>query len=269
MINFFRKIRKKLADDNQFFKYTRYAIGEILLVVIGILIALQINNWNGKRQEDEKIKFQLANLLRDMKGDRSGLLGVRSFHAFRVHTSIYLLNQNGITENIITFPEAGPIPKLASDGLYGGPIPDSSDKAFIIRGFSWLLRNNYRKPFRDALDEFKNTGLYAEFENQEIKKELRYYYFVYNFSFPPEDMGESSPTTLLKNSLLSEGYSYTDVYLLEDPLEILLSNPTNVALLKTIIDESTYRSNQANLLVEILDSLILKIENEIENYSKN
>ena len=82
-------------------------------------------------------------------------------------------------------------------------------------------------------------------------------------------MGESSPTTLLKNSLLSEGYSYTDVYLLEDPLEILLSNPTNVALLKTIIDESTYRSNQANLLVEMLDSLILKIENEIENYSKN
>ena len=46
MIGFFRKIRKQLADDNRFFKYSRYAIGEIVLVVIGILIALQINNWN-------------------------------------------------------------------------------------------------------------------------------------------------------------------------------------------------------------------------------
>ena len=40
MIGFFRKIRKKLADDNQFFKYARYAIGEIVLVVVGILIVL-------------------------------------------------------------------------------------------------------------------------------------------------------------------------------------------------------------------------------------
>ncbi len=46
MIPFFRKIRKKMADDNKPLKYMRYAIGEIVLVVIGILIALQINTWN-------------------------------------------------------------------------------------------------------------------------------------------------------------------------------------------------------------------------------
>ena len=46
MIPFFRKIRKKLADDNKPIKYLRYAIGEIVLVMIGILLALQVNNWN-------------------------------------------------------------------------------------------------------------------------------------------------------------------------------------------------------------------------------
>ena len=46
MIPFFRKIRKQFADDNKPLKYMRYAIGEIILVVIGILIALSINNWN-------------------------------------------------------------------------------------------------------------------------------------------------------------------------------------------------------------------------------
>ena len=50
MINFFRKIRKQLADDNKPLKYMRYAVGEIVLVVIGILIALSINNWNEERK---------------------------------------------------------------------------------------------------------------------------------------------------------------------------------------------------------------------------
>ena len=46
MIKFFRKIRQRLLTENKFSKYLLYAIGEIILVVIGILIALQINNWN-------------------------------------------------------------------------------------------------------------------------------------------------------------------------------------------------------------------------------
>ena len=50
MINFFRRIRKQLADDNKPLKYMRYAVGEIVLVVIGILIALSINNWNENRK---------------------------------------------------------------------------------------------------------------------------------------------------------------------------------------------------------------------------
>jgi hypothetical protein len=62
MIPFFRKIRKQHADDNQFLKYSRYAIGEIVLVVIGILIALQINNWNEAQKEIKKEQQILLNL---------------------------------------------------------------------------------------------------------------------------------------------------------------------------------------------------------------
>jgi hypothetical protein len=50
MIKFFRKIRQKMLTENKFSKYLIYAIGEIILVVIGILIALQINNWNEARK---------------------------------------------------------------------------------------------------------------------------------------------------------------------------------------------------------------------------
>ena len=62
MIKFFRKIRQNLLSENKFSKYLIYAIGEIILVVIGILIALQINNWNEQRKEiaqEQKILLQL------------------------------------------------------------------------------------------------------------------------------------------------------------------------------------------------------------------
>ena len=70
MIPFFRKIRKKMADDNRPLKYMRYAIGEIVLVVVGILIALQINTWNEERKERVLEKNYLESLLIDLNRDR-------------------------------------------------------------------------------------------------------------------------------------------------------------------------------------------------------
>ncbi|MGB5316110.1 MAG: DUF6090 family protein [Robiginitalea sp.] len=57
MIKFFRKIRQRLLTENNFNRYLVYAIGEIILVVIGILIALQINNWNQNRL-NENLEYQ-------------------------------------------------------------------------------------------------------------------------------------------------------------------------------------------------------------------
>ncbi len=53
MINFFKKTRKQLADDNKPLKYARYALGEILLVVIGIFIALQLNTWKENKKKSD------------------------------------------------------------------------------------------------------------------------------------------------------------------------------------------------------------------------
>lgn len=62
MIKFFRKIRQQLILDNKTTKYFKYAIGEIFLVVIGILIALQINNWNQQRINNQKEQEILKNI---------------------------------------------------------------------------------------------------------------------------------------------------------------------------------------------------------------
>ena len=62
MIPFFRRLRKQLSDDNKPLKYMRYAIGEIVLVVIGILIALTVAEWNNARH-DNKTEIRLLNEL--------------------------------------------------------------------------------------------------------------------------------------------------------------------------------------------------------------
>lgn len=69
MLPFFRKIRYRLAKNNQFFKYSRYAFGEIVLVVVGILIALYINNWNENRKEREKFDQTLVEVQKELIGN--------------------------------------------------------------------------------------------------------------------------------------------------------------------------------------------------------
>lgn len=69
MITIFRKIRQKLAYENKFSKYFRYAFGEIILVAIGILIALQVNNWNGSRKELNAELQLYSNLLNDLSNE--------------------------------------------------------------------------------------------------------------------------------------------------------------------------------------------------------
>jgi hypothetical protein len=65
VLRFFRLIRQRLITDNKFSKYLLYAVGEIFLVVVGILIAFQVDNWN----EQRKIRLEGISLLEDLKSD--------------------------------------------------------------------------------------------------------------------------------------------------------------------------------------------------------
>ncbi len=67
MIKFFRHIRKSLLSEGKTSKYFKYAIGEIVLVVIGILIALQINNWNENKKFKEKERQVLTEIISDLE----------------------------------------------------------------------------------------------------------------------------------------------------------------------------------------------------------
>jgi hypothetical protein len=76
MIKFFRKIRQKTLTENRFGKYLTYAIGEIILVVIGILIAIQLNTLKNKSDKRNEEITHLENILSDLKQDQTELIKI-------------------------------------------------------------------------------------------------------------------------------------------------------------------------------------------------
>ena len=80
MIKFFRKIRQNLLLEGKNGKYLKYAIGEIVLVVIGILIALSINNWNTDRINNNRVKQYAKSLVQDLENDIK-MINVSQFQA--------------------------------------------------------------------------------------------------------------------------------------------------------------------------------------------
>ena len=79
MLKFFGNIRKSLLNEGKTGKYLKYAIGEIVLVVIGILIALQINNWNENRKLENSKETLMFALKKELRADISAALKATGF----------------------------------------------------------------------------------------------------------------------------------------------------------------------------------------------
>jgi hypothetical protein len=110
MIKFFRKIRQNLLSEGKTGKYLKYAIGEIVLVVIGIMIALQVNNWNIENTDKDKEAKYLSNIVLDLKKDISRLDYLIEFRKGRLigdqeiidHMNGYKINNlNKLTKYVV------------------------------------------------------------------------------------------------------------------------------------------------------------------------
>lgn len=92
MIKFFRKIRQNLIMENKKGKYLKYAIGEIILVVIGILIALSINNWNENKKERTQEQELLTQLESEFQSNLEQLDQKTDLRNQMIEASLKLLN---------------------------------------------------------------------------------------------------------------------------------------------------------------------------------
>jgi len=168
MIKFFRKIRYDLMEKNKTGKYFKYAIGEIVLVVIGILIALQVNNWNESRKLENESQEILKALNIEFKNNREVLKD-------RIN---YLEDANKYVKAVLklTKSDESQLREVDVDSVislslnYGNYNPaNSTIKELISSGKLNLIGNdqlkdnlfNWLQILEDTDEDFKNQDLQA------------------------------------------------------------------------------------------------------------
>lgn len=186
MIRFFRKIRQQLLSQDKFSKYLLYAVGEILLVVIGILIALQINNFNEDRKARDKEQIVLKNLKEDFLAnqkiiDRS--LAVHEYHLNELKSYLKHLGPN--------------VPAL-TDSIYKFDVSDYG-KLNLING---------------TLQAVINTDKFEIIQNELLKKKLSTYPSIFATYKEFEDVNRD----IVINKHRALGEKYTSILRLDESL---------------------------------------------------
>jgi hypothetical protein len=205
MIPFFRKIRWRLAANNQFLTYSRYALGEIVLVVIGILIALYINNWNESRKENEKFKLIIEQIYNEVDIERAWL----------VNNSLTVQRQINLIDSILLSPQN---------------IPDS---IFPYAVFYVDLGTNLNGVYRGTSSIMSTLDYsYEDLEQLKVSKQIRS--FADNFLWNTENRGkilepllnESGIPTPNLNFSFSEFNNFSNVdktFFLQEEIDTLRS----------------------------------------------
>ena len=103
MIKFFRNIRQQLLGEGKTGKYIKYAFGEILLVMVGILLALQVNNWNENRKHHNEEKVFLSGIKSDLLKDKEYIYYVLDYIEPKIeaYTALIKLEQQDYNTNKI------------------------------------------------------------------------------------------------------------------------------------------------------------------------
>lgn len=148
MIKFFRHIRKTLISENNMGKYFKYAIGEIILVVVGILIALSINNWNEQRKTNNREQFLLSALEQEF------------IHNQKELQTVLHINRN----NIERAGEFASILSPKETNLSDSEIAKYWDNAF--------RREAIFRPSLGVLNEAINSGNLSIIKNTELRNIL-------------------------------------------------------------------------------------------------
>ena len=242
MIKFFRKIRQSLLTENRFLKYLIYAVGEIVLVVIGILIALSINNWN----QDQMIRKTELTLLDEMKNNlKADLADIDfniSFNEVRLNSNkiVFEALKNPIKYNdTLNFYYAN-----LSSGTYFAKNTSAYDNLKSI-GFQIIKTDSLRS---------RITQLYSTTYRRIDILESRFSNDFYSSKLEP----------LLINNLITDSLWYSakpiNQFELAKNHEFKEILKLNISWIKFMIDE--YKKIKLTIL-----TLINQIENEIKGRS--
>ena len=242
MISALRKIRKKLLDQNRARRYFFYAIGEIVLVVIGILLALQINTWNKEKQNKAHEIATLKNLIEDLEIQRE------------------LIQEQIDFEHVV-------IKQVDSAKTF---ISDDANKSELQRLFSELAGRHTFKANRATFNNMIASGSINLITNEDLQSSIIRY-------FQRLDYVES----VVNNNNLYMMDSNFGLFVANNGLGLevdenleIISNKIFSSLQKaTILSQLDYRYSSSDsiktlneTLLEITNKLIAEIESYLEQF---
>lgn len=204
MIKFFRLIRLSYIKQNEMGKYFKYAIGEILLVVIGILIALQINNWNQNRINHIKAIEYHKRLIQDLDG--------------------VIQRATEMNERAQTVLEA--VTKSVN-ALEKGQNLTPTEREDLDFAIIWMYRFNYQVPNISTIEEMKSNGQLSLIYDPDLRKStLSYSGFLESIEAIFNYLGQSIHNSLqyLDKNLRSKVNTETLVVSHEYDVETLASD---------------------------------------------
>lgn len=257
MITFLRRMRRSFIGSGSTRKYILYAIGEIALVVIGILIALQINNWNEERKTKNQVKDQLLVLVDALRDDISSFQRSLEINEFRYSSFLYLLKIGG---NESTYEE---LESHSPSWIWEADYPESYNREFIDKSFSWFHRGYGNLVInRSAINEMNNSGIFSRIKNAELKSSINDYYNFINWRFGPRDMElRYRPNDELVRYIQDKYEVWTsDISDLENPMTMLREDQGMILRLRSVIRETSWHIASIKSSMELADKLIEEIE---------
>lgn len=191
MIKFFRHIRQKLLSENKLSKYLVYAIGEIILVVIGILIALQINNWNNDKINKKEEQLILKNLNFEFNKNKKDLDWVKNDYQKFINATKNLLsligentevlqehNPDSLISESINYYDYRPTENVLSDLISSGNLKLIASDSLRLHLFQWSSFLNEKEEAWKTLDDFSQNMMMPYLTKNASLKNIDSYGFL-------------------------------------------------------------------------------------------
>lgn len=247
MIKIFRRIRRRLLSEGKFKNYLAYAIGEITLVVLGILIALQINNWNQDKQLHRSEINTLKSLRESIKINLNELDLILKAQILR-NKSLQEVIFVDLSDRDLTYLDSLITTNVEnhtfdpSTGIYNSII--SSGKIEIITNDS--LKNRISKLYDRVVDYQESEDEITEFTKEHLEKN-----FIEHLNINPEILAKIRKRT--NDEKLKDRALYIETFSSQKlkNMYILLLNKMNEVILKGESLELEYQSLISSLEKEI------------------
>ncbi len=217
MIKFFRHIRRDLMEKNKTGKYFKYAVGEIVLVVIGILIALWINNINIEHQQDKERLALITNLEQELNENldqfsaRTNRLKVTNKNLIKVLNFSANSNTNEPIDSLRVYVTDALIIEVATLNNSRLSSAKSSGKFSLLSGNITTALSDYETSISNYIKFINATNLFFEKDWSELVIKFNSLENLHIISYPETNLA-SHPEFIMSNEVLAKYLKEPNTY---------------------------------------------------------